>query len=441
MHDGSLTVKLTIKRGEGQADDVVVTVNGLPPGVTAEPLTIKGSEDSGDLVVKVAASTTQGPFTATVEGATARNVKASTGLDLFVRGRPGTIDTTFASNGVLTVPPSRGTELGIDAQGRLYIGTQASLQRFSADGVADTSFAAGALSARTPLGVVVQPGGVYFFFNDNAHRVEKYSVGDGKLDTSYGGGDGRFERTGSQASGFAIADDGRAAMFAPFYSAARWHLQRVSPTGTSDGVIDSSTLSASPRPQLVRAAAFHTGKIVFVGEGHIARLSAGTYDTTFANVGYLEIDPGLLLNDVIVDASNRYLVTGHRLSSNALYLARVTTAGALDPSFPPVTSAFAIKAEEISVSNDNPSGYTFPYAGRLALVPDGRIVQAAQVDEGGGLKCTVLRYQPDGKLDGVFGNQGRSTLPTPGCTARRVLIQPDGRIIVGGGTVVMRVWD
>jgi hypothetical protein len=67
-------------------------------------------------------------------------------------------------------------------------------------------------------------------------------------------------------------------------------------------------------------------------------------------------------------------------------------------------------------------------------------VQVAAISDGGVNKCVVMRYGPDGKLDGDFGQTGTSVLPIPDCVSRRVHVQPDGRIVIGGQLIV-RVWN
>ncbi|MBX3204334.1 MAG: hypothetical protein KF764_04660 [Labilithrix sp.] len=444
MHDTSLRVKLAIERSAAQKKDVVVTVANLPPGVSVEPLTINGHESTGELVVNVGATAAQGPFDILVEGSTGKQ-SATLALALFVRGKPGTLDTTFAAGGVLTPPDSPlGIEAAGDALGRIYVGTETSLRRYSSEGLVDTSFAAPALDQARPLGVVVHTGSVYFARNVWAsQRIEKYSTASGARDATYGGGSGIFHLQGSGASAFAVAADGRGALIAPFYSPGRWHLKWVSAAGTDDFTVNSAAYSStSPPSYLIRGAVYTSNAVVFVGEGHILKVktAGGIFDSTFAGRGFLEVASGLALNDVIADASGRFLVTGQRRASGALYLARITAGGELDSTFPPVTGTFAAKGEAFMVANQNPSVYDDTYAGRLALDAENNILQAAQVAEGSTTRCTLLRYRPDGKLDTSFGDQGRTTLATPGCTARRVFVQPDGRILVGGA-VLMRVWN
>jgi uncharacterized delta-60 repeat protein len=86
----------------------------------------------------------------------------------------------------------------------------------------------------------------------------------------------------------------------------------------------------------------------------------------------------------------------------------------------------------------------------VAIQPDGKIVAAGATNfpiENGDNNFAVVRYNPDGTMDPTFGTGGgvitnfRTDVPTgdpdspsrnSSDTARAVLIQPDGKIVVGG---------
>jgi uncharacterized delta-60 repeat protein len=70
----------------------------------------------------------------------------------------------------------------------------------------------------------------------------------------------------------------------------------------------------------------------------------------------------------------------------------------------------------------------------LALYPDGRIAGAGLASNLVYARFGVVRYKPDGRLDSSFNGTGTIVLSTrPGFeAARSVVIQDDGRIIIGG---------
>lgn len=68
----------------------------------------------------------------------------------------------------------------------------------------------------------------------------------------------------------------------------------------------------------------------------------------------------------------------------------------------------------------------------VAIQANGRIVVAGESNAAGPVGgIAVVRYLPDGSLDASFGTGGKVITDFGG--ARAVVIQPDGRILVGGG--------
>jgi uncharacterized delta-60 repeat protein len=69
----------------------------------------------------------------------------------------------------------------------------------------------------------------------------------------------------------------------------------------------------------------------------------------------------------------------------------------------------------------------------VAIQPDGKIVVAGYADLGERSLFALLRYNRDGSLDNTFGNGGKSVVDFDFVQEGHALvIQPDGRIIVGG---------
>lgn len=75
--------------------------------------------------------------------------------------------------------------------------------------------------------------------------------------------------------------------------------------------------------------------------------------------------------------------------------------------------------------------------GDVAVQPDGKLVVAGHSWEAGAMSFAVARYRSDGALDPSFGGDGIVITPFAGvtCVAQAIVVQPDGRIIVGGYTV------
>lgn len=80
---------------------------------------------------------------------------------------------------------------------------------------------------------------------------------------------------------------------------------------------------------------------------------------------------------------------------------------------------------------------TFESILAFTVQPDGKIVAVGFSEESGVSKMVVLRYLPDGSLDGTFALNGvleSSFLPSANI-AQAVTLQPDGKILVAGYTI------
>ena len=81
------------------------------------------------------------------------------------------------------------------------------------------------------------------------------------------------------------------------------------------------------------------------------------------------------------------------------------------------------------------TSFTGVVAGRaLAIQTDGRIVAVGQSGSLQHLDVTLARYRTNGTLDPAFGSGGRVvTTFDQGTAAEAVAVQPDGKLVVGGG--------
>ena len=79
----------------------------MPDGVSVAPTSfiIPPGSNTGQIAVTVDAFTSQGALNVELQGSAAgASATVATNLPLFVRGNPGTLDPTFASNGVYEDP-------------------------------------------------------------------------------------------------------------------------------------------------------------------------------------------------------------------------------------------------------------------------------------------------------------------------------------------------
>jgi uncharacterized delta-60 repeat protein len=282
------------------------------------------------------------------------------------------------------------------------------LARFNADGTLDPSFgSAGQLSTdffgntdQARL-VRIQPDGKIVVAGlantgtlvtaDADFAVARYNA-DGSLDTAFGsGGKANTNIAGKYdaAQGLALQGDGKIVL-----------VGRVAVNGGSD-----------PDFGIVRYNA------------------NGNLDAGFGLGGIVRTDFGLgnweEATDVTVQGDGRILVTGRVRVAGAfnLALARFNADGTPDPAFG--TAGLATTA--VSTQAD--------VAKALAIQSDGKIIvvgQAANLSANPDM--VIARYLTDGSLDAAFGAAGKLSVDFFGAIdgAEAVVVQADGKIIVGG---------
>jgi uncharacterized delta-60 repeat protein len=116
------------------------------------------------------------------------------------------------------------------------------------------------------------------------------------------------------------------------------------------------------------------------------------------------------------------------------------------------TYDFALTRHQADGSIDPSFGYggkvttdfaaSFDWAYALVLQPDGKIVVGGVTDAGGSRDFALARYGTDGSLDAAFGRGGRmiaNLRPLSTDTVYSLALQPDGKILAGGTTFPDRV--
>lgn len=167
------------------------------------------------------------------------------------------------------------------------------------------------------------------------------------------------------------------------------------------------------------------------GDWALVRLNTdGSLDTTFDTDGKVTTNVGgtneNLANDVAIQADGKIVVVGRNSISGAtafFVVARYNANGSLDATF----GTGGIVTTNVSGSGDN-------IANAVAIQTDGKIVVVGEV--GSPAEFGVVRYNTDGSLDVTFGTGGIVTTDPGGIgffnSAQAVLIQTDGKIIVAG---------
>jgi uncharacterized delta-60 repeat protein len=187
------------------------------------------------------------------------------------------------------------------------------------------------------------------------------------------------------------------------------------------------------------------GKIVVAGTAQVsasnksvavARLtSTGQLDTSFNGTGRLTFGFTGQVNEaraVALQLDGKILVAGYTQiagTNNDFAVARITTAGALDPSFNGTgkqTVAFDLGGGK----NDATRG--------LAVQPDGRIVLVGTAERlAPNYDFAIARLNTDGSLDPAFNGTGKQTVAFDlgggnDDEATGVTIQPGGKLVVTG---------
>jgi uncharacterized delta-60 repeat protein len=390
----------------------------------------------------------------------------------------GALDTDFSNDGKVTTDLSaRGDFAGavaVQTDGKLVVAGSAAfdtadprfaLARYNADGTLDTSFGGGDGKVVTNFtagedavyGVAIQTDGRIVAAGDAGLRtgnsrfaLARYEA-DGKLDLSFGGGDGKVMTNLTagddpvsslvlQPTGEIVVAGGAAQNRAnPKVAVARYTAAgRLDRTfGEGNGKV---TTDLSGGKDYANAVVLQSdGKIVAAGLAAVSGAGAsfelirynddGTLDATFSGDGRLRTNFTTRDDSAqgVVVLSNLDIVAGGIAgsgSTNAKFaLARYDADGTLDQSF---------GGGDGKVTTDVTGGYDAAWD--IVLQPDEKVVVAGEASGSGG-RFAAARYIPDGTLDPDFGIGGKVTVnfTTRADFAIGLARQPgDGNLVLAG---------
>ncbi|MGF1471805.1 MAG: hypothetical protein ACFB50_08705 [Rubrobacteraceae bacterium] len=347
---------------------------------------------------------------------------------------PGDLDPTFNPSGdppgtVTTAPKgfnfSVASGVALQNDGKIVAagyagnnpgGGEFALARYNSDGSLDSSFGTNGTvvtdigtDGSQASGVVLQPDGKIVAAGfaedgpgDRSFALARYNP-NGSLDTT-------FNPTGS-TPGTVTTDVGE------------------SGNSVAGGV------ALQPDGKIVAAgfAADSSGG----GEFALARYNPnGSLDTTFGTNGTVVTDvgsEGSQIDGVALQPDGKIVAagfTGDGRSSNEFALARYNPNGSLDPTFNPTGATPGIVTTSVGGSGDS-------QAKSVALQPDGKIIAAGYARDGSGdQEFALARYDPNGSLDSGFGNDGLAItdVGSGDSVAFDVALQPDGKIVDVGET-------
>ena len=408
----SSTLSLNVTRLRGFEGAVQLTLQGLPPGVTAPAVTLPAQATSVLVTLTAQADAPHSlPTTATVR-ATAGTLVASEAVTVTVRGRPGTLDTSFGGGVVVSsVGPSEdyAHAVAVQADGKVVtvgttatnVGTVVALTRHLRDGTLDTSFGTGGeavvqVGARgdNARAVAIQPDGkiVVAGWTDQTGIDANFMVlrflPDGTLDAGFAQG-GKlvvpFGNGTDRAHAVAVQDDGRIVVAGTTLSSTSstghdFALIRVMPDGTLDA-----------------------------GFGQGGKVVTPMQPSSGGDIVYALALPR-------VDGEQRILAVG---GEGDFMAARYTASGALDGSFGAGGKAVGLFKRNIGAARG------------VALLPDGRMLLAGGIYN----DFAAAQLTPSGAPDTSFGQGGLVTVAVSATNwdnATAVARQADGKFVLGG---------
>ncbi|MFO0736752.1 MAG: hypothetical protein U0270_12785 [Labilithrix sp.] len=450
------TIDITVTRRAGFTAPITIAPSGLPSGASAAPITIAG--DKATLTVSAEASAPH-----SLPTAVAIDDKK---LTVTIYGRPGMLDTSFgagAAPGSVVLPVGAGDDYGytmaVQADGKILVAGRAAenlgdfaVVRLDRDGKLDPTFGQGgkvmtdiAGGADTAYAIGVQADGKIVVAGTalNGASGQDFALvryeANGELDASFGAG-GKvttaFSSDADTAYALLLEADGSIVVGGDANSGASttgldFALARYAPDGKLQWKTTSPISSGSGRDSIYSLAKQEIdGKSFLVaagGEGDfaVARYDLeGKLDPSFAKQG--KIAPPFesaigAARAVAIDANGNIVVAGHR--GHDFALVRLDRTGDLDQSFGDHGKVIT------EVSKDN-----WDEAQAVAIESDGKIVAGGWTYEGGSSSAnfTLVRYDPSGKLDPVFGGTGIviSEIATTGKpdTANAIVLQSDERV-------------
>ena|GEM_PF-1511822 len=372
-----------------------------------------------------------GSFTTVGGAARSRIARLNSDGSLDTSFNPGANDTVRAfalqKDGKIVVAGSF-TMLGGGGTGTVQ---RRSIARLNEDGSLDTSFDPGA--DNTINAVVIQAdgkivvGGDFRGLGGGTGGTTRNFIGrvnpDGSLDVGFNPG------TNTSISALALQLDGGILVGGLFDTLGgggmgtidRHHIGRLKPDGsvdlsfnpTCDGLPHVFALQFD-RQIIVGGAFAHLGTPEF-GRNNIGRLYPdGSVDAL------LFLLPNASINAIALQPDGKILIGGKFSMIGEVFrsaIARINPNGRIDPTF----SVMVLEAQGFSISEVD----------AIAVQPDGKIVIGGKFSsllESGGVdtpRKNIARLNPNGSIDTSFD-------PGANDVVRSLLVQPDGKIIVGG---------
>jgi uncharacterized delta-60 repeat protein len=383
----------------------------------------------------------------------------------------GSSDNSFGTGGIVQTDfglNSAASSLALQSDGKIVAGgfiygnlginggISIAAARYNIDGTPDNTFDGdGKMSISFPIGqnaranaVAIQPDNK-ILLGGTAQGVFKIARlnADGTLDTTGFGTNGIASTaigTSSNINALTLQPDGKivAAGRSSNGSNDDVAVVRYTSSGVPDTTFDGDgivTTNVDNRYDVANAVSLQTdGKIVIGGiSGQTTTLSTrdflsiryqadGSLDDSYDGDGKVVTAVSAFEDEaqaMLVQPDGKIMLVGYsRQPGNDLAIVRYNADASLDTTF----DSDGIRFIELGNSLD----YMFD----MAIQPDDKIVAVGYSFDGTFRNITVVRYNPNGSFDTAFGSGGivTTSLGSTASHADAVLIQSDGKILVGG---------
>lgn len=389
----------------------------------------------------------------------------------------GLLDAAFGNNGKVVMPSPLSNQFGLQANevvqqpdGKLVVVASAYhelsvddtskfiVARYNTDGSLDASFGTGGTVVQSPNnhegvattlalqpdGKIIAAGSVRVLANYTDWAMVRYNT-NGTVDSSFGvNGVMTISRSTYVEHIYSIVlkTDGKILAAGDASGAARTEVLQFNANGTIDstfGLNGVATISpAMPVMKLVLqpdgkilAAEYLDGTDTMIVDRFVA---TGQPDSSFGVAGkaFVLFTYGRL-NSMSLQPDGKMIVVGRAsdLANNntQVALARINANGSVD-------TTFGINGYVYSLGGID-QGY------RVMVRPDGKFLVAASKDKGFSYlppvygNFALLKYNNDGSIDSTFGRHGVVFTDFTGTNdeAYCALVQPDGKVVMGGFTV------
>ncbi len=381
-------------------------------------------------------------------------------------GQNPALDASFGGGKVASSRIGSAVALALQGDGKILALSGGALARFNPDGSLDAGFGPGGAvtiafkggsSLNTAQDLALQNDGKIVVvgkvvplqgFNDDFALVRLNP--DGSLDAGFGSGgtvNTDFGGSTDRANAVFIQPDGRIVVAGSAVVGSPLTTDFAVARYASSGALDSSlggngkvTINIAGLSDIANAVVVQgDGKIVLTGavekdnasnsDVGLVRLNPdGGPDTGFggAGTGVVQVDLSKggsdSASDLTLQPDGKILVSG--TAPTNFMVARFTPGGTLDSTF----GSQGLAAADISTGLDFGNDLALQADGKIVVVGDVSALQKNTGDFG------VVRYNADGSLDAGFGSGGKLRLDFFGADdgANAVVIQPDGKIVVGG---------